>query len=233
MLLDTQLIPYTLLNDSWMVLLLVFCFIATAWAWHTTHGEFVQRFATFAAVKERGSFFDKTVNNRFRVEAWFYIQSMLMLALAGYTLLYRQEEYPSDFIPPIACVVIGAFIIGLGTAFKYTAYKVLGWLFLSPPETSAWVNAYHSLLSALGLVLLIFNILAVTLNIHGETSFYVLAILFIICKLVMLFGWFRLFSIHSYGYVLIIVYFCALEILPYYMFYVSSSAILDVLLLKS
>lgn len=233
MLLNTQLIPYTLLSDSWIVLLLVFCFVATAWAWHATHGEFVQRFATFASVKERGSFFDKTVNNRFSVEAWFYVQSILMLSLAGYTLLYRHEEYPSDFIPPIACVAIGASIIGLGTVFKYAAYKVLGWLFLSPPETSAWVNAYHSLLSALGLVLLIFNILAVTLNIHGETSFYVLAILFIICKLVMLFGWFRLFSIHSYGYVLIIVYFCALEILPYYMFYVSSSAILDVLLLKS
>ncbi len=227
------LIPYTLLKDSWIVTLLVFCFVATAWAWHTTHGDFLQRFQSFAVVKDRGSFFDKTVNNRFRVEAWFFVQSLLMLSLAIYSLLYQQEGFSIDSMSPIALIILGAFALGGITLLKYAAYRLLGWLFLSPPETSAWVSAYHSMLSALGIGLLIFNTLSITWGMKSEWTFYMLVALFIIYKFVMLFGWFRLFSIHSYGYVLIIVYFCALELLPYYMFYVSRSVIMDVLLLKS
>ncbi|HXK75747.1 MAG TPA: DUF4271 domain-containing protein [Bacteroidaceae bacterium] len=233
MLNTAPLIPYTLLKDSWIVMLLVVCFVATAWAWHATHGAFLQRFQSFAVVKDRGSFFDETVNNRFRVEAWFFVQSLLMLSLAGYSLIYRQEGFSINFMPPIAVVIIGALVLGGITLLKNAAYRLLGWLFLSPLETSVWVNAYHNLLSALGIGLLIFNTLSVTLSLKSEWTLYMLVALFIICKIVMLFGWFRLFSIHSYGYVLIIVYFCALELLPYYMFYVSRSVILDVLLLKS
>lgn len=142
--------------------------------------------------------------------------------LSGLTLLvhyvYLHPEITSH-ISTAALLLIYALACFAYLVIKIMLYHLLGWIFFNGTITQLWVEAYITMTLYLGVLLLpaVASMVFITPNYYATIVIGVLCLLF--AKLLMLYKWFKLFSENSYGSLLLILYFCALEIMPCLVFY--------------
>ena len=97
---------------------------------------------------------------------------------------------------------------------KWIIYKFLGWIFFDKNITSSWLESYSTIINYLGICTFPLILLMVYSELSASTILIIGFILIIIAKILMFCKWLKLFFSNLYGLLYLIVYFCALEILP-------------------
>lgn len=95
------------------------------------------------------------------------------------------------------------------------------------------MEAYSSLLYYASFALFALALFAVYTNFSLQVSVTIGAILLISAKMLIFYKWLRLFCRRTHGVYLLILYFCALEIVPCFVFYRSLSAVSGLLINKN
>ena len=97
---------------------------------------------------------------------------------------------------------------------KWGAYNIVNWVFFQKVRNILWIKSYFYLLVWLGLLLLPVVLLFVYFDLSSQTAFYLVASIIIFAKIALFWKCFSNFFGKIYGLFHLILYFCALEILP-------------------
>ena len=111
-------------------------------------------------------------------------------------------------------------------------YSFLGWIFFDASRTGLWMESYSTLLYYLGFTLFPFALFLVYFDLSLQATVIIGLFLVFFTKILMLYKWIKLFCGNLYGILLLILYFCALEIMPCLMLYQGVIQLNDYLIIK-
>ena len=116
--------------------------------------------------------------------------------------------------------------------FKWLLYSALGWIFFNNGKVTIWFESYSTLLYYLGFSLFLLSLFVVFFNLNLNITLIIAAILAIFLKILIFYKWLKLFCDDLRGVLLLILYFCALEIAPCLMWYRGLVHLNDLLIIK-
>ena len=206
--------PYRLRMDDGINGLLLFCFILTAYVFAFGRKAIVEQIKNLFSRKEQTDFFGKATASDLRHRIMFRLQTCILMGI--FTFGYFNDYNPSAFDQKSIYWVLGIYI-GIGLAFyaiKWIIYSFLGWVFFNKNITSAWLESYSTIINMLGLCYFPLVLLMVYYDLSASTILIISLNLIIFAKILMFYKWLKFFFNNLHGLFFLIVYFCALEILP-------------------
>lgn len=171
-------------------------------------------------------------SSRYAIFAVTYIAD---LCVVGCFLFNYFNEVRPDLVTYVPPLWLLAIYIGICLAYlflKWLVYSSLGWIFFDESRTSLWLESYSTLLYYLGLALFPLVLFIVYFDLDLQITLIIGLFLWLFAKILMLYKWIKLFCNNLYGYVLLILYFCALEIVPCIMLYEGMVKLNDFLIIK-
>ncbi|WP_321425338.1 DUF4271 domain-containing protein [uncultured Bacteroides sp.] len=206
--------PYRLRMDDGINGLLLFCFILTAYVFAFGRKAIVEQIKNLFSRKEQTDFFGKATASDLRHRIMFRLQTCILMGI--FTFGYFNDYNPSAFDQKSIYWVLGIYI-GIGLAFyaiKWIIYSFLGWVFFNKNITSAWLESYSTIINMLGICYFPLVLLMVYYDLSASTILIIALNLIIFAKILMFYKWLKFFFNNLHGLLFLIVYFCALEILP-------------------
>ena len=97
---------------------------------------------------------------------------------------------------------------------KFLLYNFVNWVFFNREKSALWRQSYWGLIAASGVVLFPAMLYAVFLDSEIQISDYLLLMILVIFKILLFYKLIGNFFAHFYGVSHLILYFCALEIIP-------------------
>jgi len=213
------LLPYLPKEDNWIGLTLIFCLLISAFFIKTTHATILRQIFSFATKKERGSLFDRQNEPSIYAYLWYQLQAIITVSISVYLILFRYLD--TDYLITQRYAIMGT-IIGCCFSFliiKRMIYVLYGWTLIGMDGCRKWLASYRLIISVTGLLFLAFDFFAIYMTFSSKIVLISCVLMWIIVKLLTLYAWLKLFSLHFYGVLLIILYFCTIEMLPYYILY--------------
>jgi len=225
-------IPYSLKSDDVIAGILLFCFILSAYILARSKKFLWQQGKSYFLHKERISLFVSSTATDMRYLLLLILQTCLLLGL--FFLCYFTDNTPelTDHVSHHLLLAIYTGICLLYLAVKWVVYSFLGWTFFDKNYTNLWLESYSTLIYYLGFFLFPF----ILLIIYFEVSIAVLVTIglsvLIFTKLLMFYKWLKFFFNNINGVFLLILYFCALEIIPCFILFKGMIFINSMLLIK-
>ena len=108
----------------------------------------------------------------------------------------------------------------------------IGWTFFDKNRTNIWLESYSTLIYYAGFALFPFVLFLVYFDLSLTNLLIIGTIILIFAKILMLYKWLKLFCNNLYGGLLLIVYFCALEIMPCFVLYQGVMQLNSYLIIK-
>jgi hypothetical protein len=204
-----------LLDDLVFSLLLVLFFVFSL-VFHANYRLFMKMIRDITDVKERLSLFEDIDGNETVFRSFMIFQSLFLASLTlfiagrsyGYIADYqdvRQNLFAIGFI----FVVLFSFYL-----FKQFFYKLSGGIFASPDLYKTWRTGYTAATGFWG-VLLYFPVLCLAFTeIHIRIPLFMSLFLYVLWRLVIIYKTICIFHVKGAGFLYIILYLCAQEILP-------------------
>lgn len=213
-----ELKPYLPSNDDTIMLLLLLCFIIISITLARNKKLFLELGANLFNRSSKASY-TNTASLNVADLLPLVVQTCITIGILVFVLL--DHNFPHNIINIETWIIIGVGSI-LSLAYigiKWVAYSFIGWVFNAQDKIKAWIETYTAIIYYLGVILYIFVLLIVYSNIAVNTILYILFGLLVLTKCLILYRWLKLFPKKSYGHILLILYFCALEIIPYAILY--------------
>lgn len=212
-------IPYSLRMDGWVTIVLLVCFCFSSWVLSHSRKFLLQQGRDFILHRERADLFAVSTGSDVR----------FLLLLVGQTCVLA-GIYLFDCFSGVQPVLAGDItswkpmgiymLVCLGYVFiKWLLYSFIGWIFFDKDKVSLWIESYSTLLYYLGFALFPLVLFIVYFNVNLELVCITGLSLVVIFKILSLYKWLKLFCNNLYGCFLLILYFCALEIIPCLMLY--------------
>lgn len=210
---------YLPMHDDLVVGILVLALLGTLYVLCRSRKFVLAVGKEFVFGREQVSLFANSTGVDSRSMVILFVQFCLLAALLLQT--YFVYLFPDIINCVSAPLLLGNYIIACVAFFlaKTVIYRLFGWIFFDGSVTQLYLEAYMTLILYMGFLLLP----AILCIVFVLPDFYVTTIIAVICllfaKLLTLYKWIKLFSEKSYGSLLLILYFCALEIMPCLVFY--------------
>ena len=226
-------LPYSPRTDDVLTLVLLCCFLASAYVLGNSRKLLCQLGRDFLLQRGRGNLF----NTSTATDMHSLLLLVLQACVVGGIFLFRLQTgllpQPGNLASPhlLLAACIGGVTAYL--TFKWLVYSLVGWIFFDETRSSQWMEAYSSLLYYASFALFALALFAVYTNFSLQVSVTIGAILLISAKMLIFYKWLRLFCRRTHGVYLLILYFCALEIVPCFVFYRSLSAVSGLLINKN
>lgn len=206
--------PYDIgAEDGFAAILLLTAFFAvsvTVRSWRSLCEMFSALFRAPVADYERSErAASETRGFLFFVFLAAFVQGILFFVYAQACLPDAFADVPPPVLPVVA--VASCFFFHLG---KFALYRMVNSVLFDRSRTVQWADAYLLSLFASGFLLLPVVLSAVYFGLSLHHCAIALVSVSALVGLVLFFRCFRIFFRHGLGYVHIILYFCALEILP-------------------
>ena len=172
----------------------------------------------------------------FFMSAYVLSRSRKFLAQLAKNFMLNRERTSifdtTECIPPY--ILFGTYLTVCLLYFflKWLVYTYLGWIFFDTSRTSLWMESYSTLLYYLGLTLFPFALFLVYFDLNLLASVIIGLFLAIFTKILIFYKWMKLFCDNLYGVSLLIMYFCALEIVPCCLLYQGILQLNDYLIIK-
>jgi len=213
------ILPYLPKEDDWIGLTLILCLVISAFFIKRTHATILQQILSFATRRERGSFFNEQNESSVYAFLWYQLQAIITVCIAVYLILFDWIDI--DYLIANRYFVLGGMI---ATGFFYLIIKriiyfIYGWTLIGMDGFRKWLASYRLIISVTGLLFLSFDFFAIYVTFSSKIVLIICLLVWILVKITTLYAWIKLFSLHSYGVLLIILYFCTIEMLPYYVLY--------------
>lgn len=212
-------LPYIPAYDSTIILTVFSCFIMSCILVAKSKKLLLELGLNFKNNKIHVSALSTKTNSEISSLILLIIQSCVMVGIITFIFLLSThatiiEHYKSAEIIGVTTTVSIAYLL-----LKWIIYSYVGWLFERKRLTSIWLESYVTIIYYSGLILypvvlyVIFSTTPIYIIVYIAFSFI------IIVKMLMLYKWLKLFPNNIRGHLLLILYFCALEIIPYILIY--------------
>ncbi len=206
--------PY-LIRSDWMITSILFlCLIVISYIASKGKKHLQRQLKNIFTTRERASLFDEATGSDIRYTFCLIVNACIMLGICAY-------HYAIHLSPQLLEVASHFFLLGLFTLSsifymiaKWSIYKTINWAFFEKNKNLSWMNIYFDVIVWLGLVLLPVILLTVYFNLTTGISFFFMAFAIILAKILLFWKCFNNFFNKIHGFFHLILYFCALEILP-------------------
>ena len=225
-------ISYSPRTDDAIALTLLACFFLSSIALARGKKFLSQQVKEFVLHRERTSIFDSSTAADVRYLLVLVLQTCV---LSGITFL----NYFHDTCPALMNRVSPLLLLGIYVGFclayfllKWLIYMFLGWTFFDKNKTNIWLESYSALIYYVGFALFPFVLFLVYFDLSLTNLVIIGAIILIFTKILMFYKWIKLFFHQFSGLFLLILYFCALEIVPCLLLYQGMIRMNNILLIK-
>ena len=221
-------IPYTIRDDNVITSLLLICFIVTLIAFSASRNFILNQAKGFFY----GSKLDHAVSEtstEARFQFFFLGQTCLILALLYffYTRLYVTDTFVlSDeyqLVGILFLVICCYFIV------KYLVYALVNLTFFEKKNNKQFFQSHLFILSAEGVLLFPAVMMHAFFNFSPQSVAYYFTFVLILVKILTFYKSFVIFFRQNGVYLQIILYFCALEIIPLFAIWSGLSVIVNAL----
>ena len=225
-------ISYSPRTDDAIALTLLACFFLSSIALARGKKFLSQQVKDFVLHRERTSIFDSSTAADVRYLLVLVLQTCV---LSGITFL----NYFHDTCPALMDHVSSLLLLGIYVGFclayfllKWLLYMFLGWTFFDKNKTNIWLESYFALIYYVGFALFPFVLFLVYFDLSLTNLVIIGSIILIFTKILMFYKWIKLFFHQYSGLFLLILYFCALEIVPCLLLYQGMIQMNNILLIK-
>ena len=225
-------ISYSPRTDDAIALTLLACFFLSSIALARGKKFLSQQVKDFVLYRERTSIFDSSTAADVRYLLVLVLQTCV---LSGITFL----NYFHDTCPALMDHVSSLLLLGIYVGFclayfllKWLLYMFLGWTFFDKNKTNIWLESYSALIYYVGFALFPFVLFLVYFDLSLTNLVIIGSIILIFTKILMFYKWIKLFFHQFSGLFLLILYFCALEIVPCLLLYQGMIQMNNILLIK-
>lgn len=225
-------ISYSPRTDDAIALTLLACFFLSSIALARGKKFLSQQVKDFVLHRERTSIFDSSTAADVRYLLVLVLQTCV---LSGITFL----NYFHDTCPALMDHVSSLLLLGIYVGFclayfllKWLLYMFLGWTFFDKNKTNIWLESYSALIYYVGFALFPFVLFLVYFDLSLTNLVIIGSIILIFTKILMFYKWIKLFCGNLYGILLLMLYFCALEIIPCFIVYQGVLQLNDYLIIK-
>ncbi|TGY41329.1 DUF4271 domain-containing protein [Bacteroides caecimuris] len=225
-------ISYSPRTDDAIALTLLACFLLSSIALARGKKFLSQQVKDFMLHRERASIFDSSTAADVRYLLVLVLQTCV---LSGITFL----NYFHDTCPALMNHVSPLLLLGIYVGFclayfllKWLLYMFLGWTFFDKNKTNMWLESYSALIYYVGFALFPFVLFLVYFDLSLTNLVIIGSIILIFTKILMFYKWIKLFFHQLSGLFLLILYFCALEIVPCLLLYQGMIQMNNILLIK-
>lgn len=211
--------PYLPANDNTVTVLLVVCFFIISLTLARNKKLFIELGAVFFNENKKITNFRNAVSTNIISLSPLILQASVVMGVITYVYLKINfaeniANYQDWEIIGLTTLVVLAYL-----ALKWTVYSFIGWVFDEKYKSESWIDAYATLLYYTSVLLYLLVLFIVYSDIAVNTIIYIVITLFLITKCLIFYKWLKLFSKKMDGLILLILYFCALEIIPYVILY--------------
>lgn len=224
-------ISYSPRTDDAIALTLLACFFLSSIALARGKKFLSQQVKDFVLHRERTSIFDSSTAADVRYLLVLVLQTCV---LSGITFL----NYFHDTCPALMDHVSSLLLLGIYVGFclayfllKWLLYMFLGWTFFDKNKTNIWLESYSALIYYVGFALFPFVLFLVYFDLSLTNLVIIGSIILIFTKILMFYKWIKLFFHQFSGLFLLILYFCALEIVPCLLLYQGMIQMNNILLI--
>ena len=225
-------IPYSPKLDDGITILLLCCFFISAYVLSRSRKFLVQLMKDFLLNRERTSIFAATTAADMRYMLLLILQTCVLGAVCTFNYLIDVRPELGERIPPYILLGVYLAIALLYLFWKWLTYSFLGWIFFDGNRTSLWMESYSTLLYYLGFALFPFALFLVYFDLSLLATVIIGLFLMFFTKILMFYKWIKLFCNNLYGVLLLILYFCALEIIPCFIVYRGVLQVNDYLIIN-
>ena len=225
-------ISYSPRTDDAIALTLLACFFLSSIALARGKKFLSQQVKDFVLHRERTSIFDSSTAADVRYLLVLVLQTCV---LSGITFF----NYFHDTCPALMDHVSSLLLLGIYVGFclayfllKWLIYMFLGWTFFDKNKTNIWLESYSALIYYVGFALFPFVLFLVYFDLSLTNLVIIGSIILIFTKILMFDKWIKLFFHQFSGLFLLILYFCALEIVPCLLLYQGMIQMNNILLIK-
>ena len=225
-------ISYSPRTDDAIALTLLVCFFLSSIALARGKKFLSQQVKDFVLHRERTSIFDSSTAADVRYLLVLVLQTCV---LSGITFLnYFHDTCPALMVHVSSLLLLGIYV-GFCLAYfllKWLLYMFLGWTFFDKNKTNIWLESYSALIYYVGFALFPFVLFLVYFDLSLTNLVIIGSIILIFTKILMFYKWIKLFFHQFSGLFLLILYFCALEIVPCLLLYQGMIQMNNILLIK-
>ena len=155
---------------------------------------------------------DSALERRFQ---WFFIlQTAMLLGIIYY--VYQAFYLHTDFVidSQLALIALFAGFFTLYFGVKYGIYKFVNWVFFHRQNNEQWNRSWRLLSATEGVLLFPLVLLVVYFDLPLPSAFIYTASIIVLVKILTFYKSFTIFFSQSNVHLQIILYFCALELMP-------------------
>ena len=204
-------LPYKLESDEAVVGALSLCFVLILLALQRGSHSLVLYLREAVTLRRRTNFFDERISVSSVSSAALCLSTIVSSGICMYR--YYMTSLPDKFSHSLALIVFtlafAILIVG-----KYLLYNFVNWVFFNREKNELWRQNYWGLIAAAGVVLFPSMLYSVFLDSELQISDYLLLMILAIFKILLFYKLIGNFFVHFYGISHLILYFCALEIIP-------------------
>ncbi len=225
-------LPYLLRSDHVISCILLICFVLFSLALRNGKKVLYQHMKNFFHHKKRPSLFDDVPNSDSRYVLALGTVTCILSGFCLYDYFSDADKMLFQLIPHsiLLSVYIGAFALLI--LYKWGAYNFVNWIFFDKERQKLWMIAFFDILVGAGFLLFPLVLLAVYFDLNAETAKILIFIILGITKIMLFYKCIRNFFPHIHGSFHLILYFCALEIVPDLFLWKGIGFINNVLILK-
>ncbi len=225
-------LPYRLSGDTGVMILLCFCFLFTAHVLSSGRRFLLQQLKEFVYINTRSSSRGGSTADDFRYRLILVGQTVVLLGISSFDYFVDQHD---GLLRGISTWGVLGANIGICVAYflvKWLLYSFLGWVFWDKSKKSVWMESYFVLLSYLGFLFFPFVLTTVYFDAPQWEMCIIGLVLLVFMKILLFYRWVKLFFNDIYGLFGLILYFCALELMPCLVMFKVLSEINQILLIK-
>ena len=207
-------VPYTIRGDNTLTALLIGCFIIAMIAFANSRRFFMRQAKYF--FREPNSNTTEMTETAAEVRFQFFFVMLACLLLSVIAFLYTLECVADTFILSSQYQLVGIFFgafVGY-FAVKMLAYWMVNNVFFGRKKSASWLKSLLFATSVEGMALFPLVLLQAYFDLSIQKAVIYVLFVIVLSKMMLFYKSFVMFFRHKNFFLQIILYFCALEIMP-------------------
>lgn len=207
--------PYRIYRDDLVSGTLLLCFFLLMFVWAGGRRFFIEQAKNFFFSRRRHSMTSSQETGReMRYMVFLMLQTCIMMGFFTFGILLEQPQFRPDDLPRQAFlgICVGAYVayyIG-----KLLLYAIVNGTFFDKETQGEWTRSYLLTVSLEGIFLFPLVVLSVYFDLSSSGGLIYLIIVHSLVEISLFYKCFSLFFRDIHGGFHLIMYFCALELVP-------------------
>lgn len=209
-------VPYTVRGDDAVTCMLLACFVLAVAAFAYDRQSILQQLKDFFLAPRADHSSSAETGNRFHLHIYLFLglQTCLLLAISYYFYITHYVEATYTFGVPYVAIAIFSAVFAAYFACKVIVYTLVNVVFFKSKKTKQWTRTLIFITALEGIALFPAVILQVYFNLPMQNVVYYFIFVLVLTKILTFYKCHIIFFRQIGDFLQIILYLCALEIVP-------------------